>query len=153
MWFFIVGSPYAAMLIIVIPVLWAAALVIAAVLPTESGDAFYFAFGGHVGGERLRPEAVGGAGRAHRVRPNGLLPGGGALRVQRDAVTGYRRHALHGRRQISLEHSCQHQRHGLSHQLRRGGHRRHLLSSGGPLRGEVGGATVPAEGKLRLRAM
>jgi len=46
------------MLRIVIPVLWAAALAIAAVLPTESGDAFYFAFGGYAGavnayGQRL----------------------------------------------------------------------------------------------------
>jgi hypothetical protein len=46
------------MLRIVIPVLWAAALAIAAVLPTESGDAFYFAFGGRAGavnayGQRL----------------------------------------------------------------------------------------------------
>jgi hypothetical protein len=46
------------MLRIVIPVLWAAALAIAAVLPTESGDAFYFAFGGQAGavnayGQRL----------------------------------------------------------------------------------------------------
>ncbi len=58
MWFFIVGSIYAAMLRIAIPVLWAAALVIAAVLPTESGDAFYFAFGEQAGavnayGQRL----------------------------------------------------------------------------------------------------
>jgi hypothetical protein len=58
MWFFIVGSPYAAMLRIVIPVLLAAALAFAAVLPTESGDAFYFAFGGSAGavnayGQRL----------------------------------------------------------------------------------------------------
>jgi hypothetical protein len=58
MQFFIVGSPYAAMLRIVIPVLWAAALVLATVLPTESGDAFYFAFGGYAGavnayGQRL----------------------------------------------------------------------------------------------------
>ncbi len=42
---------------IVIPVLWAA-LALAAVLPTESGDAFYFAFGGQAGavnayGQRL----------------------------------------------------------------------------------------------------
>jgi hypothetical protein len=47
------------MLRIVIPVLWAAALALAAVLPTESGDAFYFAFGGQAGavnayGQRLR---------------------------------------------------------------------------------------------------
>jgi hypothetical protein len=46
------------MLRIVIPVLWVAALAIAAVLPTESGDAFYFAFGGSAGavnayGQRL----------------------------------------------------------------------------------------------------
>jgi hypothetical protein len=46
------------MLRIVIPVLWAAALALAAVLPTESGDAFYFAFGGQAGavnayGQRL----------------------------------------------------------------------------------------------------
>ncbi len=58
MWFFIVGSLYTAMLRIVIPVLWAAVLTIAMVLPTESGDAFYFAFGGQAGavnayGQRL----------------------------------------------------------------------------------------------------
>jgi len=58
MWFFIVSSPYADMLRIVIPVLWTVALAIAAVLPTESGDAFYFAFGGQAGavnayGQRL----------------------------------------------------------------------------------------------------
>jgi len=46
------------MLRIVIPVLWAAALALAAVLPTESGDVFYFAFGGQAGavnayGQRL----------------------------------------------------------------------------------------------------
>ncbi len=46
------------MLRIVIPVLWAAALAFAVVLPTESGDAFYFAFGGQAGavnayGQRL----------------------------------------------------------------------------------------------------
>jgi hypothetical protein len=46
------------MLRIVIPVLWVAALAVAAVLPTESGDAFYFAFGGSAGavnayGQRL----------------------------------------------------------------------------------------------------
>lgn len=46
------------MLRIVIPVLWVAAVVLAAVLPTESGDAFYFAFGGQAGavnayGQRL----------------------------------------------------------------------------------------------------
>jgi len=57
-WFFIVGSLYAAMLRIVVPVLWVAAVAFAAVLPTESGDAFYFAFGGQAGavnayGQRL----------------------------------------------------------------------------------------------------
>jgi hypothetical protein len=46
------------MLRVLIPVLWAAALAFAAVLPTESGDAFYFAFGGQAGavnayGQRL----------------------------------------------------------------------------------------------------
>ncbi len=46
------------MLRIAIPVLWAAALALAAVLPTESGGAFYFAFGGQAGavnayGQRL----------------------------------------------------------------------------------------------------
>jgi len=46
------------MLRVVIPVLWVAVLVLAAVLPTESGDAFYFAFGGQAGavnayGQRL----------------------------------------------------------------------------------------------------
>jgi len=58
MWFFIVGSIYAAMLREIVLVLWAAALALAAVLPTESGDAFYFAFGGQAGavnayGQRL----------------------------------------------------------------------------------------------------
>jgi len=33
----------------IVLVLWAAALALAAVLPTESGDAFYFAFGGEAG--------------------------------------------------------------------------------------------------------
>jgi hypothetical protein len=42
----------------IVLVLWAAALAFAAVLPTESGDAFYFAFGGQAGavnayGQRL----------------------------------------------------------------------------------------------------
>ena len=46
------------MLRIVIPVLWVAALALAAVLSTESGDVFYFAFGGQAGavnayGQRL----------------------------------------------------------------------------------------------------
>ncbi len=58
MWFFIVGSPRAAMFKGIVLVLWAAALALAAVLPTESGDAFYFAFGGQAGavnayGQRL----------------------------------------------------------------------------------------------------
>ncbi len=33
----------------IVLVLWAAALAFAAVLPTESGDAFNFAFGGQAG--------------------------------------------------------------------------------------------------------
>ena len=42
----------------IVLVLWVAALALAAVLPTESGDAFYFAFGGQAGavnayGQRL----------------------------------------------------------------------------------------------------
>jgi hypothetical protein len=46
------------MLRVAVLVLWAAALAFAAVLPTESGDAFYFAFGGQAGavdayGQRL----------------------------------------------------------------------------------------------------
>jgi len=58
MWFFIVGSLYVAMLRVAVLVLWAAALAFAAILPTESGDAFYFAFGGQAGavnayGQRL----------------------------------------------------------------------------------------------------
>jgi hypothetical protein len=58
MWFFIVGSLYAAMLRVAVLARWAAALAVAAVLPTESGDAFYFAFGGQAGavnayGQRL----------------------------------------------------------------------------------------------------
>ena len=56
--FFIVSSPHVAMLRVAVLVLWAAALAVAAVLPTESGDAFYFAFGGYAGavnayGQRL----------------------------------------------------------------------------------------------------
>jgi hypothetical protein len=58
MWFFIVGSIYAAMLRVAVLALWAAALAFAAVLPTESGDMFYLAFGGQAGavnayGQRL----------------------------------------------------------------------------------------------------
>jgi hypothetical protein len=58
MWFFIVNSLYAAMLREIVLALWAAVLAFAAVLPTESGDAFYFAFGGQAGavnayGQRL----------------------------------------------------------------------------------------------------
>jgi len=49
MWFFIVGSPRVAMLRGIVLARWAAALAFAAVLPTESGDAFYFAFGGQAG--------------------------------------------------------------------------------------------------------
>jgi hypothetical protein len=37
------------MLRVAVLALWAAALAFAAVLPTESGDAFYFAFGGQAG--------------------------------------------------------------------------------------------------------
>jgi hypothetical protein len=33
----------------IVLVLWAAVLAFAVVLPTESGDAFYFAFGGQAG--------------------------------------------------------------------------------------------------------
>jgi len=67
-------------------VLWAAALALAAVLPTESGDAFYLAFGGQAGavnaygqrlwavpGELIASDSIGSClATAHRVL-NGTL--------------------------------------------------------------------------------
>jgi hypothetical protein len=99
MWFFIVGSLYAAMLRIVVPVLWMAVLVLAAVLPTESGDAFYFAFGGYAGavnaygqrlwavpGELIASDPMGSClAAAHRVF-NGTLFLGTAVALQRIGV-------------------------------------------------------------------
>jgi len=99
MWFFIVGSPYAAMLRVVIPVLWVAAVAFAAVLPTESGDAFYFAFGGSAGavnaygqrlwavpGELIASDPMGSClATAHRVF-NGTLFLGTAAALQRIEV-------------------------------------------------------------------
>jgi hypothetical protein len=87
------------MLRIVIPVLWAAALVLAAVLPTESGDAFYFAFGGQAGavnaygqrlwavpGELIASDPMGSClATAHRVF-NGTLFLGTAVTLQRIGV-------------------------------------------------------------------
>jgi hypothetical protein len=118
------------MLRIVIPVLWVAALALAAVLPTESGDAFYFAFGGQAGavnaygqrlwtvpGELIASDPMGSClATAHRVFNGTLFLG--------TAVTLY---TADGR--FLWEHSRQHQRHGPSHQLRRGGHRRHRRNS------------------------
>ncbi len=49
MWFFIVGSPRAAMLRGAVLVLWVVALALAVVMPTESGDVFYLAFCGQAG--------------------------------------------------------------------------------------------------------
>jgi hypothetical protein len=97
--FFIVGSIYAAMLRVAVLVLWAAALAFAAVLPTESGDAFYFAFGGHAGavnayglrlwaapGELIASDPMGSClAAAHRVF-NGTLFLGTAVALQRIGV-------------------------------------------------------------------
>ena len=87
------------MLRVVIPVLWAAALALAAVLPTESGDAFYFAFGGQAGavnaygqrlwevpGELIASDPMGTClAVAHRVF-NGTLFLGTAVALQRIGV-------------------------------------------------------------------
>jgi len=87
------------MLRIVIPVLWAAALALAAVLPTESGDAFYFVFGGQAGavnaygqrlwavpGELIASDPMGSClAAAHRVF-NGTLFLGTAVALQRIGV-------------------------------------------------------------------
>jgi hypothetical protein len=99
MWFFIVGSIYAAMLRVVVLALWAAALAFAAVLPTESGDAFYFAFGGQAGavnaygqrlwavpGELIASDPMGSClAVVHRVF-NGTLFLGTAVALQRIGV-------------------------------------------------------------------
>jgi hypothetical protein len=74
------------MLRVAVLVLWTAALALAAVLPTESGDAFYFAFGGQAGavnaygqrlwavpGELIASDAMGSClAAAHRMY-NGTL--------------------------------------------------------------------------------
>jgi hypothetical protein len=87
------------MLRIVVPVLWAAVLAFAAVLPTESGDAFYFAFGGSAGavnaygqrlwavpGELIASDPMGSClAAAHRVF-NGTLFLGTAVALQRIGV-------------------------------------------------------------------
>jgi hypothetical protein len=99
MWFFIVGSIYAAMLRGAVLALWAAALAFAAVLPTESGDAFYFAFGGQAGavnaygqrlwavpGELIASDPMGSClAVVHRVF-NGTLFPGTAVALQRIGV-------------------------------------------------------------------
>jgi hypothetical protein len=80
-------------------VLWAAALALAAVLPTESGDAFYFAFGGQAGavnaygqrlwavlGELIASDPMGSClATAHRVF-NETLFLGTAVALQRIGV-------------------------------------------------------------------
>jgi hypothetical protein len=99
MWFFIVGSPRVAMLRGIVLALWAAALAFAAVLPTESGDAFYFAFGGQAGavnaygqrlwaapGELIASDPMGSClAAAHRLF-NGTLFLGTAVALQRIGV-------------------------------------------------------------------
>jgi len=84
---------------IAIPVLWAAVLAVAAVLPTESGDAFYFAFGGQAGavnaygqrlwsvpGELIASDPMGSClAVAHRLF-NGTLFLGTAVALQRIGV-------------------------------------------------------------------
>jgi hypothetical protein len=87
------------MLRVLIPVLWAAALAIAAVLPTESGDAFYFAFGGQAGavnaygqrlwavpGELIASDPMGSCLAAANRVFNGTLFLGTAVALQRIGV-------------------------------------------------------------------
>jgi hypothetical protein len=83
----------------IVLVLWVAALALAAVLPTESGDAFYFAFGGQAGagnaygqrlwavpGELIASDAMGTClATAHRVF-NGTLFLGTAVALRRMGV-------------------------------------------------------------------
>jgi hypothetical protein len=83
----------------IVLVLWAAALAFAAVLPTESGDAFYFAFGGQAGavnaygqrlwtvpGELIASDPMGSClAAAHRVF-EGVLFLGTAVALQRIGV-------------------------------------------------------------------
>jgi hypothetical protein len=99
MWFFIVGSPRAAMLRGALLALWIAALALATVLPTESGDVFYFVFGGQAGavnaygqrlwsvpGELIASDPMGSClATAHRVF-NGTLFLGTAVALQRIGV-------------------------------------------------------------------
>jgi hypothetical protein len=73
----------------IVLVLWAAALALAAVLPTESGDAFYFSFGGQAGavnaygrrlwnvpGELIASDPMGSClATAHRVFEDALFLG------------------------------------------------------------------------------
>jgi hypothetical protein len=87
------------MLRVAVLVLWAAALAFAAVLPTESGDAFYFAFGGQAGavnaygqrlwyvpGELIASDPMGTClATAHRVF-DGTLFLGTAVALQRIGV-------------------------------------------------------------------
>jgi hypothetical protein len=87
------------MLRVAVLALWAAALAFAAVLPTESGDAFYFAFGGQAGavnaygqrlwavpGELIASDPMGSClATAHRVF-NGALFLGTAVALQRIGV-------------------------------------------------------------------
>jgi hypothetical protein len=87
------------MLRVAVLVLWAAAVALAAVLPTENGDAFYFAFGGQAGavnaygqrlwevpGELIASDPMGSClAVAHRVF-NGTLFLGTAVALQRIGV-------------------------------------------------------------------
>jgi hypothetical protein len=87
------------MLRVAVLVLWAAALAFAAVLPTESGDAFYLAFGGQAGavnaygqrlwaapGELIASDPMGTClAAAHRLF-NGTLFLGTAVALQRIGV-------------------------------------------------------------------
>jgi hypothetical protein len=87
------------MLRIVVPVLLAAAVAFAAVLPTESGDAFYFAFGGQAGavnaygqrlwavpGELIASDPMGSCLASARRVFNGTLFLGTAVALQRIGV-------------------------------------------------------------------
>ncbi len=79
MWFFIVGSIYAAMLRVAVLVLWVVALALAAVLPMESGDGQAGAVNAYgqrlwaVPGELIASDPMGSClAAAHRVF-NGTL--------------------------------------------------------------------------------
>jgi hypothetical protein len=130
-----------------------AVLAFAAVLPTESGDAFYCAFGGQAGtvnaygqrlwavpGELIASDLTGSClAAAHRVF-NGTLSLGTAVTLY-TADGRFLWSTVVNINATALATNCVEAAIG-------GIYYRVAAPSG-----EVGGATVPAEGKMRLRAM